>query len=214
MHWWELIPVLSYVGLRGRCYNCQTSIPLRLPLVEIGTGIAFGLTGTLYGLSLITATTLAFLSLLIVVSLIDIDHKLILNKMVAPASVVALVVAPWTPAAAEAEGMIAAWVGSLLAGVIGFLVLLVIFLISRGGMGAGDVKFAGLIGLMVGLPGIVAALFIGFVSGGVIGLLLLLFRIRGRRDAIPYGPYLALGSAVTLLYGDPLLDWYFRLLGL
>lgn len=212
LNWWELVPVLSYVGLRGRCYNCRTPIPFRLPAVEIGTGLLFALAGVLYGVTLTTATTLAFVSLLIAISLIDLDRKLILNKLVFPGAVVALAVAPWAP---WSSGMpIDAWVSSLLGGAVGFGLLLVIYLISRGGMGAGDVKLAGLMGLMTGFPGIGAALFVGFVSGGLIGVLLLLLRLRGRRDVIPYGPYLSLGAVVALFYGEPLLEWYLGLLGL
>ena len=87
--------------------------------------------------------------------------------------------------------------------------MLIIFLVSRGGMGGGDVKFAAALGFWLGWPGILLGLFIGFVSGGLISLLLLVMGLRGRKDFIPFGPFIALGGWIAFLYGKKILAWYF-----
>jgi leader peptidase (prepilin peptidase)/N-methyltransferase len=210
--WWELAPVLSYLGLRGRCYGCRAAIPVRLPLVEVLTGALFVLAALQYGASLGAAIVFLYSALLLLVSLIDLDRKLILNSLVFPSSGVALALAPLTPWGAEG-GLLQAWGGALLGGGVGFGLMLGVYLLSRGGMGAGDVKLAGLIGLMTGFPAIVPALLVGFVSGGAVGVTLLLLRLRGRKDVIPYGPYLAFGGVMALLCGDTLLGLYLGILG-
>lgn len=209
--WWELVPVLSYLGLRGRCSRCRARIPLRLPLVEVGTGLLFLLVGLRYGLSPATAVSLAYVSLLIVISLIDLQEKLILNVLVYPGVALALAAAPLAPWAPP--GALEAWGSALLGGGVGALLLLGVYLASRGGMGAGDVKMAGLVGFMAGFPLVLVSLFVGVVAGGLVGLALLLLRLKGRKDAIPFGPFLALGATAGLLYGPAILDWYLGLLG-
>lgn len=208
--WWELVPVLSYLALRGRCYGCGARIPVRLVFVEIGTGFFFLTTGVRYGVSVESGVVVLFLSLLTAVSLIDLERRLILNKLVYPMAVVSLLLAPLTPWAPP--NPIEAWGRSVVGGGIGFALMLMVYLASRGGMGAGDVKFAGVIGLMTGLVGVVVALFAGFVLGGTIALGLLAFRVRGRKDVMPFGPYLALGAAIALFSGSAVLDWYLGLL--
>ncbi|MBI4307663.1 MAG: prepilin peptidase [Chloroflexi bacterium] len=210
--WWELVPVISYLALGGRCSGCRARIPMRLLAVEVGTGALFAATSLRYGASLETVVTLAFLSLLGTIALVDLEEHLVLDVLVYPGALLALALAPATAWAAPGA-LLASWGGALLGGAVGFGVLLAIYLASRGGMGAGDVKLAGLIGLMTGFPGVLVSLFVGFVAGGLVGATLLLLGLRGRKDAIPYGPYLAVGAAVSLLFGTAIIEWYLGLLG-
>ena len=133
-----------------------------------------------------------------------------MNKVVYPGMVLALIFSPfWV-------GLQAGWpdigvLSSLLGGATGFLFLFVPFLIYPGGMGGGDVKLAGLGGLATGFPQAIIAVFIGIIGGGLVALFLLISRLRGRRDPIPFGTFLAVGIMATLLWGPAILDWYMGL---
>ena len=217
----DLIPVVSYLWLRGRCRYCRAPIPLRSPLVEIISGLLFALAYWRYGLSIEFAVTAFYCSIFLVILFIDWEQKLILNKVTYPAAVAALVISafhhpwvivsvplPWPEVASGVTGM----ANSLIGGATGFFFFLIVFLIYPRGMGAGDVKMAGLIGLATGFPLVFVALFIGIFSGGVVAIGLLLFRKKGRKELIPYGAFLALGPVITLLWGSDILNWYLGLL--
>ncbi|HLC01633.1 MAG TPA: prepilin peptidase [Anaerolineales bacterium] len=196
----ELIPVISYLALRGRCRTCGKPISPRSPIVELGTASLFGLTWLRFGPSLQTLLVSAYACYLVVTLVIDLEHHRILNKLTYPAIAIALFAAPFVPERSLLQ--------TLGGGAIGFGVLLLIAIVYPGGMGMGDVKLGAFIGLAVGLPGILLALYLSFVLGGVISGLLWLARIVGRRDPIAFGPFLAMGALATLLYGDPLLRWW------
>ena len=196
----DLVPVFSYLWLRGKCRYCGVPIPLRVPLVETATAILFGFLYWKFGLSVELGIALTYASVLLVISVIDLEHQLILNVVVYPALPVALAISLLSPDPSLLNALLGMAVGI---GLIGLP-----FLIYRQGMGMGDMKFGALIGLMVGFPHILAALLLSVVSGGLIAGLLLLLRIKGRRDAIPFGPFMAAGTFVTLLWGQAILDWY------
>ena len=171
----DLVPLFSYLWLRGRCRFCRSSIPWRAPVVESGTGILFGLAAYLTGPTLITLVTLVFISVFIVIIFIDLEHQLILNKVVLPGAVVAFLIFPFGPAG-EGMGLGEALARSIGGGSLGFIAILVIYLLSRGGMGERDVKLAALVGLTNGFPQIVITLLLSFISGGVVAILLLASR--------------------------------------
>jgi leader peptidase (prepilin peptidase)/N-methyltransferase len=197
---WELIPVISYLVLRRRCRTCGGPITLRSPAVEFGTALMFGLVWIRFGPSGQTLVVSAFACYLIVTLVIDLEHHRILNKLTYPAIAVALLVAPFAPNRNLLE--------TLAGGAIGLGVLLLIAVVYPGGMGMGDVKLGAFIGLAVGLPGVLLALYLSFVLGGLITGVLWLARVVQRRDPIAFGPFLAIGALATLLYGEPLLRWW------
>ena len=200
----DLVPVLSYLWLRGKCRYCGKAIPARLPVVEAVTGLLFMGVYLRYGLGADFAVVCGAISVLLIVTMIDLDHGLILNRIVLPSALAALILAPfWTELGLSrsflgSESMLASFVNSLVAGAGAFLAWLTIFLLYPRGMGAGDVKLAGLLGLLVGYPGVVVAVWLAVVSGGLVAVFLLALRRRGRKDAIPFGPFLALGAVVAL----------------
>jgi leader peptidase (prepilin peptidase)/N-methyltransferase len=196
----ELVPVISYMALRGRCRTCGTSIPLRSLIVEGGTMLMFGLIWLRFGASLQAILVSVYACYLIVTLVIDLEHHRILNKLTYPAIIVALIVAPFTPDRSLLE--------TIAGGAIGSGVLLLIAIVYPGGMGMGDVKLGAFIGLAVGLSGILLALYLSFVLGGLITGILWLARVVRRRDPIAFGPFLAIGALATLLYGEPLLRWW------
>jgi len=214
----DLIPVLSYLWLRGRCRYCRARIPRRVLLVEVLTGIFFFLAFLQFGLNAdyaAFAITAFWGCVFLIIIFIDWEHKLILNKVTYPAAVVALVILAidsFFPEPVLLRNLILLPEPSILSGVIGgaigFVFFFIVFLINPKGMGAGDVKLAGLIGLVSGFPLVIVALFIGIFTGGIAAVMLLLLRMKGRKDILPYGTFLALGPMVTLLWGKEILSWY------
>lgn len=207
----DLVPVFSYLWLRGRCRYCRVHISQRVLWVEVGTGLLFAFLYWYYGLAVELAVTAFYCSLFIVIMVIDMEHKLILNKVVYPALVVALIISIFLPRSGMMSPPWPAAVNGIIGGAMGFVLLLVPALIFRGGMGWGDVKMAALIGLVTGFPGVFVALFGGIVMGGLVATFLLLLKIKKRKDPIPFGPFLAVATMATLLYGTEILNRYLGL---
>jgi prepilin signal peptidase PulO-like enzyme (type II secretory pathway) len=207
----DLIPVFSYLRLRGRCRYCQASIPRKLMWVELATAVIFALLYWHYGLSAELGVMAFYACLFIIIFVIDLEHSLILNKVVYPGMVAALLLAlyPW-PWFSESIGMRVAY--AALGGAAGFAIFLLIAIVSRGGMGWGDVKLAALIGLATGFPLVFVAIIMAAILGGIVAVALLVTKKRNRREMIPFGPFLALAAMVTLLWGSNILNWYLGLM--
>ena len=195
----ELVPIVSYLALRGRCRHCGARVPLRVLIVEILTAVAFGLLWLWLapGLRLLLATL--YVSFLIVVAFIDLEHRLVLNRLVYPAIVMAF-------PSSLLYGLTVQ--DSLLGGAAGFGAMFALYALTRGGIGAGDVKLATFVGLAAGFPEVVVALFVASSFGGVVATVLLLTGLKGRRDPIPYAPFIALGGVIGLVAGQPIIQWY------
>jgi leader peptidase (prepilin peptidase)/N-methyltransferase len=201
---WEMVPIVSWLLLRGRCRTCGEPIPIRVLLVELLTAVLFGLVGWRYGIQPYSFLLLLYLSLLIVLSLIDLEHHLIPNQIVFPALLIAALASPLTPTASLSR----LWLG----GALSFAVLWLIAILLPRGMGMGDVKLTAFIGLIVGFPTVIPMLLLSFILGGVVGAFLLLTGIKGRSDPVPFGPFLAAAGVVGLLYGDAIVQaWLGRL---
>jgi len=206
----DLIPVFSYLWLRGRCRYCHAPIPRRLLWVEIGTAVLFGFVYWRYGLSIELAIILFYICLFIVILVIDLEHRLILNKVVYPVMVVALLLSIFFSIFFPQSEIVPEIKQAVIGSGIGLVVFLLIVLISRGGMGWGDVKLAALIGLVTGYL-VIVALLMGMILGGLVAILLLGLKIKKRKEAIPFGPFLAVATIVTLLWGNDILNWYLGL---
>jgi leader peptidase (prepilin peptidase)/N-methyltransferase len=216
----DLIPLFSYLWLRGRCRYCGTGISVRVPLVEILSGILVIVSFWRFGLSTEFVITAFYSCLFLVIIFIDWEQKLILNKVTGPAALVALVILAvdsFIPGSALLEN-IGFWpetsiLSGLMAAAVGGVFFLLVFIVYPSGMGLGDVKLAALIGLTVGFPMVLVALFIGIIIGGLAAIILLSFKLKGRKDVMPYGVFLGIGPIVTLLWGDSILSWYLGLFG-
>ena len=203
----DLIPVFSYLWLRRRCRYCQAPIPWRPFWVEVGSGCLFAFIYWHYGhygLSVEFAVTAFYGSLFLVIGVIDLEHQLILNKIVYPAIVVALIIDVFSPPPGIVDFSLSwPWLGivnGVIGGAAGFLFLLIPVLIYRQGMGWGDVKMAGLIGLVTGSRLVLVALLMAVILGGLVGVTLLLLKIKK--------PFLSLSTIATLLCGSDILNWY------
>lgn len=203
IRWYYNVPVLSWFILRGRCKDCGAPISWRYPAVEILTGILFLAVYVVHGTTVHTVILMAFFAALVAITFIDIDHFRIPDKIVLPGAAAALVAS-----IAIEPGR---WWVYLAAAFGGSLFLLILGLVWRGGMGMGDVKMALMMGAVLG-PSTMVALFVAFLTGGVGGALLIAFGIKSRKDRIPFGPYLAFGSAVAGLFGRQMLDLYLGLM--
>jgi len=201
------IPLFSYLRLRGRCRYCQATIPRRIFWVELATGLIFALLCWHYGLSAQLGVMAFYACLFIIIFVIDLEQGLILNKVVYPGMVVALLLALVPePGFSQLAAMRVA--NAAIGGGIGFVIFLVIAIVSRGGMGWGDVKLAALIGLATGFPLVFVAIIMGAILGGIVAVALMIAKKRKRRETVPFGPFLALAAMVTLLWGSNILSWY------
>ena len=193
----DLVPLLSYLCLRGKCRYCGASISRRVPVVEGITGLIFLLLWNHYGLSIELPLAMLFACLFIVIVVIDIKHHLVLNRVIFPAIGLAFLI----PILMDGHGIIPTLIG----GAIGFGILMPLAFFFPGSMGMGDVKLATLIGLLVGFPQAFVAVLAGFVIGGIVAGILLVAKLKGRKDPVPLAPFLTAGLITTVLYGEKML---------
>lgn len=199
---WDLIPLISYLRSLGRCRHCGMRIPLRKPIVELLTGLLFVLCLTAMGFSGDLFKSLIFTCFMIVIALIDCEHHLIFDTVLI-----------WLAGSGIGINLYIGKIGlleMLLAGLFGGGVFLLLALISKGGFGGGDVKFMAALGIWLGLKYTLLAFFLTFLFGGIGAAVLLALKIKGRKDNIAYGPYMALAAFLTLLYGNEIIAWYGR----
>jgi leader peptidase (prepilin peptidase)/N-methyltransferase len=198
--WLSWLATLGVVLGKRNCAQCGAPIRPRNVVVELSTAVTFGYLMADYGLTGHMLLISIYMAIFILVTVIDIEHRLVLNRVIFPAILLALIVGPFTPGLN--------WKLMLVGGLVGFGIFYVIAMIYPGGMGAGDVKLAAFIGLITGFPDIFLAVIVAILAGGLISLILVLTRTRSTRDYIPYGPFLVIGGVFTLLWGQPLVDDY------
>jgi leader peptidase (prepilin peptidase) / N-methyltransferase len=198
VRWYDNLPLLSYALLRGRCRDCDAKIPLVYPAVELVTALLIAGSVLAFGLTAKAAVAAFFCAVLVAVSAIDLEHRIIPNRIVIPATLVILVANTLLDLSPE-------WALGALAG-SGFL--LAAALVYPAGMGMGDVKLALLMGAALGRT-VSVALMVGMLAAMIPGLFLLAKHgAKARKMGIPFGPFLALGSVVALFWGHDILDAY------
>lgn len=216
--WYDNIPVISWIMLRARCRHCGEPISWQYPLVESFTALAFGLIvwagfAGLVPLAVLPAL-LVFMAYSIALSLIDIQQGLLPNAIVLPAYpviAVLLVLASW------ATGDWSALLHASIGGAALFAFFFVVWFVYPAGMGYGDVKLAGLLGLMLGWFGwapLLVGSFAGFLIGAVVGVIVMIARRTGRKTSIPFGPSLLAGVWVGIFLGAAIGQWYLQLFGI
>ncbi len=209
----DLVPVASYLALRGCCRYCGAAIPRRVLVVEAATGALYAIAALTHGATPLAVILMADLSILVVVFVIDLEHHLILDAVTLPSVVFAAATVPWGPVGQGTvpprEAFFMAFYGALLAGAI----LLVIYLgamaiMRKEALGLGDVKLGVLLGLMLGFTATVVTLDLAFVVGGLLAVGLWVFKVRRPGEYIPFGPFLAGAGMIGLFWGQWLYDWY------
>lgn len=201
IHWWDNIPLVSFIVLRGRCRDCRAPIGWRYPAVEFLTGALLVALWVFFApserwLDLLNAAVLS--SLLVPTFFIDLEHRLVPNAITYPGIGAGLVLA--LAGGRLLDGVVTA------AGAGAFFFAIAV--LSRGGMGGGDVKLAAMLGAFLGWPDAAVAIVLAFVGGAAVGLALIAARLRTRKDAIPFGPALAAGAVVAVFAAGPLVRWY------
>ena len=243
--WYDNIPIISWLVLRGRCRFCKGPISLKYPTIELISGLMY--VGIMYrflyapylpverledlnrimvnfenvGTAIFLFKAYLFTTFLLILATIDIDHQLLPNSLTVPGIVIGLALSPFmlpnyeevfplrvnlfelSPAL---DGFLQSFLGMLTGGLVIFIIFLIGYLIYKfAAMGLGDVKLAAMIGAFVGLKMIGPALFVGFVAGGLFGIILMVLKVAGMRSLIPFGPYLCIGGMVAFLWGPNLL---------
>lgn len=206
------IPVISYLLLRGRCKFCGGKISIRYPFVELLNGLLYLFVFYTFGFGWHLIPLFAFLSAMIVITFIDLDFQIIPDVITLPGIIIGvlsatfLLVDPlqnYTSSNAKV-GLLNSIIGLFLGGGLFYLIALV----SKGGMGGGDIKLMAMIGAFLGWKAVLMVTLIGSLTGSIVGIFLMIFKGKDRKTKIPFGPFLALGSIITLFFGSAILDWY------
>jgi len=213
----DLIPLFSYILLRGRCRYCGVKIPIRILIVELATAILFALITWHFidhqgSLSTHIVMPLLYTCIFIVILFIDLEQQIIINMTIYIGIALALIFSFfwfqffWPDFSIwPSQGILSA----LLGGATGAILILLPNIITRGrGMGGGDVMLAGFIGTATGFPLVIVALIIGIIGGGITAIALLVLRRKKRKDAIPFGPFLSVAAMVTLTWGPQIMHWF------
>ena len=213
------LPVLPWVvralgsgheGRGRRCQVCGARVSVRYAVVEVACAVLFASAATRLGADAALPAYLVFFACLLVLSVIDLEYSIIPNRIVYPTIFVSL---PLLALAALVDDDLGRLGTALVGAAIAFGVLFVVHLISPDSMGFGDVRLSFILGLFLGWLGlshVLAGLFLGFALGAVVGVGLMLTKRRGRKDSVPFGPFLAGGAALAVLFGRPLISWWLR----
>jgi leader peptidase (prepilin peptidase)/N-methyltransferase len=208
---WHNIPVIGYLALGGRCAECKMRISLRYPAVELLNGVFYVLIYAKFGLTPYSIYYMMFMSMLIVITFIDIDYQIIPDVITLPGIVLGLAGAIFILPEPHSYGRLLGISGSLIGLLTGGVIFYIIAVASKGGMGGGDIKFMAMAGATFGWKSVLLTIFIGSFAGSVFGIALMIFRGKGRKTKIPFGPFLSLGSAVSLFYGREIIAFYLNL---
>ncbi len=202
------IPIVSYIILRGKCRNCGISISPRYPLVEFLNGLLYVLVLWRYGLSITSIVFMLYMSALIVITFIDIDFQIIPDVITIPGAIISLILGAFLLKDPFIRTTMLGWKSSVAGAVLGFGLFYGIAVLSRGGMGGGDIKMMAMVGALTGWKGVLLTTFAGSLLGSVIGIALMVFKGKGRKTKIPFGPFLAAGSVLSVLFGQEILRLY------
>lgn len=212
--WYDNVPVISWLLLRGKCPSCGLPIHSRYPVIELATALGFAAMAWRFGLSWVLPAYLYFAAIAVALSVIDIRTRRLPNSITLPSYGVAIVL---LGTAAIAVGERSDFLRALAGGALLLALYLIPVLAYPAGMGMGDVKLSGVLGLYLGWLGwgeLALGAFLGFALGALYGVGLLALGRGGRKTALPFGPFMLAGAAIAILFGGTLVDAYLRLVGL
>ena len=205
IRFYDNIPILSFLWLRGRCRGCGTKIAVRYPLIEFLTGGFAFCCFLRFGPTPAAPVYFMFIAALIVVTFIDIDHQIVPDSISLPGIPIGFAVAFLLPGIRPLDSLIGILIGggSLFAVAFGYQLLT-----GNEGMGGGDVKLLAMIGAFVGWKGVALTILVASVTGTAVGLVLMLFARKNLKFAVPFGPFLSIGAVVYIFFGPPIIQWY------
>ena len=202
LKWYDLIPVLSYILLKGKCRGCSEKISLQYPMVEILNAIVYLLIYMQYGVSEYTIKYMLLTSLMIVIGMIDFKTKFVFTATTAFGVAISSIFIVYT------------WIESgnfpldyIIGGLIGFLVIALIVILTRG-MGEGDIEIAVVCGLFLGAKATIFMIFLSFILGGIVATFYLVKKLKGKKEEMAFGPYLAIATIVSMFVGNQIINAY------
>ena len=199
IRFYDNIPVLSYIWLKGRCRNCDAPISFRYPMVELMTGIvAMGLLFK-FGLSLESLVYFVFISSLLVITFIDLDHQIIPDIITLPGIPMGLVASFALPTITFKASVLGLLIGG---GSLWFVAWAYNLIAHRDGMGGGDIKLLAMIGTIIGWQGVIFTVFASSVMGSCVGITIMLIKGKNMKFAIPFGPFLSIGTQLLMFFLD------------
>jgi len=202
---YDNIPLISYIILKGKCRNCGEPIPLQYPIVELATGLFYLALYLFYGLQLIALVYMMLCSVLIIISFIDLKVEIIPDTISLPFIVIGFVLSFFLRNINPLDSMLGIITGG------GSLLLVAIFgskLFKKEAMGGGDIKLAAMIGAFFGWKLTLLSLFLSFFLGSIIGIIVLAASKDKRNNIIPFGPFIALGAMISMFWGNAIIHWY------
>jgi leader peptidase (prepilin peptidase) / N-methyltransferase len=205
IRFYDNIPILSWLILRGRCRSCQAPIAVRYPLVELLTGLLAWFTFLKFGLHWACLFNFLFIATLIAITFIDLDHRIIPDRISLPGIPIFFLAGLCLPVPTALDAVIGVVVGggSLLCVAWGYYLLT-----KREGMGGGDIKLLAMMGGFIGWQGVLFTIFAASAAGTLVGIGAMLKTRKGMRLAIPFGPFLAFGATLYLFFGAAVIRWY------
>ncbi|MBI4041909.1 MAG: prepilin peptidase [Deltaproteobacteria bacterium] len=206
--WYDNVPLISFLLLRGKCRYCHARISVQHPLAEAATVLLALAVWLQWGWTWLALINFVLCSLLVIVFLIDLHHYIIPNVITFPGMGIGF--------SLSVAGVLAvSWRDSLLGFALGGGLLWLIAVLyqkvrKREGLGGGDIKLLGMLGTFIGVKGVLLTLFISSLLGGAVGLYAMIVHRKGRHYALPFGPFIVIGAVIYLFFGETLLDWYFQ----
>jgi leader peptidase (prepilin peptidase)/N-methyltransferase len=205
IRWYDNIPLVSYLMLRGKCRGCGVHISLQYPLVELLNGLLTLALFLKYGPSLSFLAMFMFCSSMVVITFIDLEHQIIPDEISLPGIIIGFVFSFFLPGHS--------WINSLLGIFLGGGSLLMVaygyqWLTGKEGMGGGDIKLLAMMGAFLGWKSVLFIVFASSLIGSVVGITMMLVQKKDSKLAIPFGPYLAFGAVLYIFYGTQLISWY------
>lgn len=210
--WYDLIPVISFLTLAGRCRYCRKKISIQYPLVELATGVLFVFvylvnpitqSAVINQKSAILILNLAITAILILIFVYDLKHYIILDKVIIPSIVIVFLANLFLGKS---------WQSMLIAALVVSIFFLLQFLVSRGKwIGAGDLRLGFFMGVVLAWPLALLALFLAYIAGSLIGILLVVLKLKRWRSQLPFATFLCPATFITLLWGEQILNWYVKL---
>lgn len=198
--WLELIPIMSYILQIGKCRGCKQPISILYPIIEFLTGWLFALSYLTFGWQpeLVMGLTLSSLVAIIIVS--DLNYMLIPNKVIGFFFPIFIIIRLFSP--------LTLWWSSIAGAIIGFVIIFLIIILSKGGMGAGDLKLFTILGIVLGFKGVLLTFFLATLFGALVSIILLLSGKVNRKTPVPFGPFICIAACITYFYGYDIMNWY------
>ena len=201
---YDNIPVISYILLKGKCRYCGKPIPLQYPIVELATGLFYLALYLFFGLQMITIIYMILCTLLIIISFIDLKERIIPDVLSLPFIAIGFLLSFFLKTISPIDSLL-----GILAGGGSLLIIAIAgtYLFKKEAMGGGDIKLAAMIGAFLGWQLTLLSLFLGFFLGSIIGVIVLIIN-KGKSDIVPFGPFIALGAMLSIFWGQAIIHWY------